>query len=206
MRGKTQTEGRITRRVMGGTSAAAGVAALLGAAPGVAGAAAVPGSDASVIADWNATAVTTIVNDGGKAGAETFPWLAFTQAAVYNAVVGITGKYELYKWTSAGPADASPQAAAAAAAHRVLMSYFGYVPAARARLTDAYAASLGKVPEGAAKTAGVRYGERAADRILELRADDGRSAVLRFEMPMGPGVWRPAPAARAPFATPWLAT
>ena len=175
---------------------AAGVAALFGAAPSTAAAASGPGYDPSVITDWNATAVATIVTDAGKGGAETFCWLAVAQAAVYNAVVGITGRYDLYKWTSAGPSDASPQAAAAAAAHRVLMSYFGYVPAARARLTDAYAASLGKVPEGAAKTAGVRYGERAADRILELRADDGRSGALRFAMPEGPGVWRPTPAAR----------
>lgn len=199
---KTRIDGRMTRRVMGGAAAGA---ALLGAAPGITSAA-TPGSDPSVITDWNATAVATIVNDAGKAGAEVFCWLGFAQAAVYNAVVGITGRYDLYKWTAAGPSDASPQAAAAAAAHRVLMTYFGYLPAARARLADAYSASLAKLPDGAAKASGVRYGERAADRILELRADDGRSGSLRFAMAAAPGVWRPTPAARAPFATPWLST
>ncbi|HET7770490.1 MAG TPA: vanadium-dependent haloperoxidase, partial [Chloroflexota bacterium] len=116
----------------------------------------------------------------------------------------ITGRYELYKWTTRGPADASPQAAAAAAAHRMLLSSFGHVPAARARLADAYAASLAKVPSGAAKDQGVRYGERAADRILALRIDDGRFGTLRFTMPLAPGVWRPTPPAMAPFFGPWL--
>ena len=38
-----------------------------------------------------------IVVDAGKANAEAFLWYAFEQAAVYNAVNGITGRYELYK-------------------------------------------------------------------------------------------------------------
>ena len=33
----------------------------------------------------------TGITDAGKANAEGFLWYAFTQAAVYNAVVGITG-------------------------------------------------------------------------------------------------------------------
>jgi hypothetical protein len=55
----------------------------------------------SVITDWNATAVATIVTDAGKANAEAFLWYAFEQAAVYKAVVGITRCYELYRWDSA---------------------------------------------------------------------------------------------------------
>jgi hypothetical protein len=47
---------------------------------------------------------------------------------VYNAVVGITGEYELYKWNARAPKGASPQAAAAVAAHRILMTYFGANP------------------------------------------------------------------------------
>src|SRR5688572_2839262 len=186
---------------------AGGAAALaLSAVPGrgTAHAAAGPGHDPSVITDWDATMVATIITDAATVPAEAFTWYGLIPAAVYNAVVGITGRYELYKWTERGPADASPQAAAAAAAHRILLSSFGYVPAARARLADAYAASLAKVPSGAAKDQGVRYGERAADRILALRVEDGRFGSLTFDVPLAPGVWRPTPTAMAPFFGPWL--
>ena len=87
-----------------------------------------PDADPVVIRDWNATMVATVAVDAGKANAEAFMWFGFVQAAVYNAVVGITRDYELYKWDKRGPQSASPEAAAAAAAHDVLLHYF---PASR---------------------------------------------------------------------------
>ena len=88
----------------------------------------------------------------------------------------------------------------------MLLTYFGHLPAARARLADAYAASLAQVPDGAPKQQGIRYGELAADRFLELRTGDGRFGATSFTMPPAPGVWRPTPTAMAPFFDPWLAT
>jgi hypothetical protein len=154
-----------------------------------------------VITDWNAVAVATIVVDAGKANAEAFLWFAFEQAAVYNAVVGITRQYDLYRWNVRGPTSASPEAAAAAAAHRVLLTYF---PGSAPRLSAAYAASLENVPDGPAKEQGIRYGERAARHIIDLRADDGRFADITFDEPLAPGVWRPTPPSFAPFFDPWL--
>jgi hypothetical protein len=84
----------------------------------------------------------------------------------------------------------------------MLLTHFGHLPAARARLADAYAAALAKVPNDAGKQEGIRYGERAADRILALGVGDGRFAPLSFTMAPAPGVWRPSP---APFFDPWLA-
>ena len=55
-------------------------------------------SDAVVIADWNATAVATLVTDEARTPAEAYVYFAFTHAAMYNAVVGITGEYRLYRW------------------------------------------------------------------------------------------------------------
>jgi vanadium-dependent haloperoxidase-like protein len=160
-----------------------------------------PAADPAVITFWNETAVATIVTDAGKANAEAFLWYAFEQAAVYNAVVGITGRYELYNWNTRGPKWASPEAAAAAAAHRVLSTYF---PASQTRLDTALADSLLQIPDGHAKEQGVRYGEKAADRIIELRVDDGRFADVPFDVPLEPGVWRPTPPGFAPFFDPWL--
>ena len=108
---------------------AAGVlaAALLATTLGGIGARAAPAraaADPAVIPYWNGVAVDVIVVDAGKANAEAFLWYAFTQAAVYNAVVGITGRYEPYKWDPEAPEVASPEAAAATAAYRVLLEYF----------------------------------------------------------------------------------
>jgi hypothetical protein len=166
-----------------------------------AGAKTSPDVDPTVISDWNATAVATIVVDAGKANAEAFLWYGFEQAAVYNAVVGITRKYELYNWNKRGPRAASPEAAAAAAAHRLLLHYF---PGSQARLDAALEASLAKVADGPAEDQGVRYGERAADRIIALRTNDGRNAPITFDVPPGPGVWRPTPPTFTPFFNPWM--
>jgi hypothetical protein len=165
-------------------------------------------SDPTVITTWNAIAVSTIAgpppNGAGKGNAEGLLWFSFVQAAVYNAVVGITGEYELYKWNARSPKGASPQAAAAVAAHRILMTYFGADSTIAANLDAALTTSLGEIPDGVPKQQGMHYGRRAADRIIELRANDGRFAPVVFDVPLAPGVWRPTPPANAPFFDPWL--
>ena len=186
---------------------AAGVlaAALLATTLGGIGAGAAPAraaADPAVITFWNGVAADVIVVDAGKANAEAFLWYAFTQAAVYNAVVGITGRYEPYKWDPDAPEVASPEAAAATAAFHVLLEYF---PASEAKLNAAYETSLDGIPDGDPKEGGIRFGERAAARIIRLRTDDGRFADVPFEIPLGPGVWRPAPPTFTPFFDPWLA-
>jgi len=160
-----------------------------------------PALDPGVIADWNATAVATIATDAGKGNAEGLLWFSFVHAAVYNAVVGITRCYELYEWDNLGPRGAYPEAAAATAAHRVLLKYF---PASQARLDSDLAASLAQIPDDRARRQGVRYGERAAGRIIKLRSNDGRFADISFDVPLAPGVWRPTPPGFAPFFDPWL--
>jgi len=176
-------------------------AALLAATVGGTASGARGAADAAVIRDWNATMVATIVTDAGKGNAEGILWYSFVQAAVYNAVQGITHRYELYKWDVRGPRAASPEAAAATAAYQVLMHYF---PASASRLNTAYAASLARVPDGTAESQGISYGERAAARLIELRTGDGRNAPIVFDMPLAPGVWRPTPPGNGAFLVPWL--
>ena len=165
-----------------------------------------PGAaDAAVIADWNATTVATLVTDAARSPAEAYVYFAFTHVAMYNAVVGITGKYRPYRWHAHGPGWASSEAAAASAAYHLLLHYF---PASKPRLDAAYAASLAGTPDGASERAGVRFGKCAAHHIINLRADDGRYAPLEFTKPVGPGVWRPtaeSPVPFAPFSTTWMA-
>jgi hypothetical protein len=192
------------RELLAGLSGAAALAAVIHHGGAAAASTPDPAADPAVIADWNATAVATIVTDAGKASIEAFIWYGFTQAAVYNAVVGITRRYELYQWDRRGPSRASPQAAAAAAAHRLLRHYF---PASQARLDGAYAASLAPIPDGPAKQQGISYGQQAADRIIALRVDDGRNdetVVFALPVPAPPGRWRPTPPGNAGFFGAWL--
>ncbi len=195
----------VVRHRRRGRAAAMAAVALLSMGLGSAEASASPrqaAADPKVVSDWNAIAFDTIVVDAGKANAEAFMWFAFEQAAVYNAVVGITRQFELYEWNARGPRGASPQAAAAVAAHDVLLEYF---PASQSRLDTALAASLAEILDGPQKKQGIHYGERAADRLIELREDDGRFALVTFDVPPAPGVWRPTLPAFAPFFDPWLA-
>jgi hypothetical protein len=105
--------------------------------------------DPTVITDWNALAVTTLAGDATKAPTEAILYMAFVQAAVYDAVVGVEGRYQPYRFHAHAPHGTSAQAAAAAAAHQVLVTY---VPSAQATLDTAYAASLATLPDGRAKT------------------------------------------------------
>jgi hypothetical protein len=185
--------------------AALAVAALLATlATGTATAATpttVGAGDPTVITDWNTIAVTTLVGDTTKQGTETILYMGFVQAAVYDAVVGVEGRYEPYRFRAHAPGGTSAQAAAAAAAHKVLVTYSPY---AQATLDAAYAASLAQLPDGKAKSRGIAFGTHAADNLIALRADDGRNANIQFTQASGPGVWRPTPPAFAPMVTPWM--
>ncbi|MDQ4036165.1 MAG: vanadium-dependent haloperoxidase [Chloroflexota bacterium] len=171
------------------------ILSLVSAAP--AAAANPPGAaDAGVITDWNAVAVTAI--PGNPAA---FLNYAIVHLAMYNAVVGITGEYELYQWDVRGPAKASPEAAAAAAAHRVLMTYFGHTHAAT--IDAQLVASLGNVPDGVREQQGIRYGLEAADHIIALRTGDGRGAAVTVPVGDAAGEWNPIPP-QTGMAVPWL--
>lgn len=162
-----------------------------------------PGAaNAAVISTWNQIAVNTVTNDGASAGPTAFIYFAIVHLAMYNAVVGITGEYELYRWAKHAPTGASPEAAAAAAAHRVLSNYF---PAAATNLDAQLATSLAAVPDGGAQDKGISYGVRAADNIIALRMNDGRNAIVDVPIADAPGEWVPTSSApNAQFASAWL--
>jgi hypothetical protein len=157
--------------------------------------------DPAVISEWNAIAVATLAGDTTKQPIEDILYMGFVQAAVYNAVVGVEGRYAPYQFHAHAPRGASAQAAAVAAAHQVLVTY---VPSAQATLDADYAASLAQIPDGKAKTQGIAFGTRAADSVIRLRAHDGRNAPIFFTQLPAPGVWRPTPPLFLPMSAPWL--
>jgi hypothetical protein len=155
-----------------------------------------------VVLDWNATAAATLVASG-KPQPESMLYVALTQVAVYDAVVAIEGGFEPYLIVPGVPPGSSPEAAAAAAAYGVLVSYF---PAQKPALDAAYAASLAAIPDGTAEDRGVLVGQQVATGLIAARVDDGRDDPETFTPTPAPGVWRPTPPAFAAAQTPWLAT
>jgi len=103
---------------------------------------------------------------------------AILHAAVYDAVDAIAKTNAPYLVDLGAPRHASEPAAAAAAAHAVLVRLY---PTQAAALDADLAVSLSQVPNGRAKDQGVRVGEEAAAAILTARSEDGslyRSADL----------------------------
>jgi hypothetical protein len=120
---------------------------------------------------------------------------AMMHLAVFEAVNAIVGDYEPYLGTIAAPSGASPDAAAVAAAHRILVSLH---PGAAASLDAARAASLAGIPDGPAKNDGIAVGEAAAAAVLARRASDGAAnAAVPYTPGTDPGDWQPAPPAFA---------
>ena len=95
---------------------------------------------AAAISEWNEIAQKTLLADTTKAIPEDFLYMGFVHAAVYNAVVGIEGRYQPYRFRAKAPQGASSQAAAVAAAHKVLLEYSA--DAQHANLDASYTASL----------------------------------------------------------------
>jgi hypothetical protein len=156
----------------------------------------------NVVTDWNAIASTTIVKNGGKPPSSSPVWFAYTSLAVYDAVNAITGQYRPFYYRGTGPRTASVDAAAVAAAHRILVNYF---PAQQSDLDGRFAASLSDISaDPAAKDAGVSVGEAAAASLIAARSGDGLEANVPYVPGSGPGVWIPTPPAFAAAATPWL--
>jgi hypothetical protein len=160
---------------------------LLGAMAGVMLFATAP-AKADVVSDWNAIMQTTINSQNPLAQSR---YGAITQLAVFEAVNAITRDYKPYLGTVKASRDASPEAAAVAAAYRVLVTYF---PASQPTLDAARASSLSSIPNGAAKDAGIAAGEAAANAMITLRAADGSSPAEFYVPPsLDPGQYQVTP-------------
>jgi hypothetical protein len=162
---------------------------------------------ADTVTDWNRNATDVLIVDNGQ-GAAAIAHLAMVEGAVYDAVNAIDRRYTpLVSMPRARPWY-SQDAAAVAAAYRVLTTSepplvpVAQLPAAVTKLRPLYDAALAAIPDGPAKDGGVATGIRAADAMIENRLDDGRFTGYRFPVGTGPGEWRPTSGNNDPFA--WL--
>lgn len=151
-------------------------------------------TNSDVVIDWNATLLRAIRT------AQTAPPLAsrnmaMVHAAIYDSVNGITGSYNPYFVNQTAPIGASPEAAAAAAAHRVLINLY---PNQQATFDVALTASLADLTDGPSEDAGVAYGHSVADAILLERSTDGSNQTVNYTSGTEPGDWQPTPPNFAP--------
>jgi hypothetical protein len=121
-------------------------------------------------------------------------------AAMHDAVNGAVPVYET-SISRLSDRNADPRAAAAAAAHRVLVSLF---PSNASAFDLQLAASLAAIPDGPAEEAGVALGFAVGQFIADVRANDGMDAPDPFGPPPGPGVWEPTPPAFVPAIEPQM--
>src|SRR5215208_343789 len=144
---------------------------------------------ADTVTEWNVNATTALMATAAQPPQASVPHMAMVQGAVYDAVNAIDGGHDGYLLTSrlASPFD-SKEAAAAAAAHRVLSSI---VPGQQAVLDAQYATSLATIPDGSSKARGIAVGEAAAAAMIAARTDDGRFGAFRFSAGPGAGAWLP---------------
>ncbi len=156
---------------------------------------------ADVVGDWNETllqAVRTASTNPPRASRI----MAMTHLSIYDAVNGIAPTHRPYLSHPAAPAGASPEAAACAAARVVLENVYSGNATVLGQIGASYTSTLATVPDGAAKDAGVAWGEARGMAMLAFRANDGSDAVVPYTPDPVPGRWRPTLPGFAPALLP----
>jgi len=149
--------------------------------------------DPAVITEWNNLAEGIIPASAGPTLPRTY---AMMHIAMFDAVNSIEGDYTKYQVRVPAWRGASSEAAAAQAAHDVLVALW---PAGSAGFDAALTARLAKLHPTRAQL-GVHVGRQVAKAILEWRASDGWATPQTFTPPALPGVWQPTPPAFAAAA------
>jgi len=145
------------------------------------------------VLQWN-RALLVIVRTPGAQPATIHPTRSFAimHAAIYDAVNAIDKTHKSYFVNLRGVSQsASQDAAAAAAAHEVLV---GLYPQFQAMLDAELQQSLAQIPDGAHKADGIILGQIAADGILALRSNDGSNAPpIPYVFGSAPGDYQSTP-------------
>ena len=156
---------------------------------------------------WNKIAEDTVVGTPGMFQGEGFLYMAYVQAAEWEAMAAIDRGYEPL-FPPKGPASrqASLDAAIVEAAYQTLVYYF---PSQSGTLSGLRTEALAALPDGAPKTEGTAVGAAAAAKVIAARSGDGRmpvGTIVPYTPPASAGLayWEPTPPAFAPAQTPWL--
>src|SRR6516164_3302668 len=169
----------------------AGTTAAVLAAANLAPAMAQAPKPASQVVQWNRT-LLVIVRTPGAQPATIHPTRSFAimHAAIYDAVNAIDGTHKPYLVRLSASHFASQEAAAAAAAHEVLVKLY---PNFQATLDAQLQQALTQLPN-VGKAEGISTGNTVADRILALRSNDGSNAPpIPYVFGNAPGDYQSTP-------------
>ena len=153
--------------------------------------------NAEVIIEWNQILQQNI---GGPPFAQVRTY-AMMHIAMADAVVAIEGDYRPYRArVSWAPRGASAEAAAAQAAHDVLVVL---IPAGQTTFDTALGTRLANISPGR-RASGVAVGKKVAAEILAWRQNDGFAGANpqppAFLASTLPGIWRPTASGPAQFS------
>jgi hypothetical protein len=152
-------------------------------------------SSADVVLEWNQLLQSTLPPPGNPQTPRTY---AMMHIAMFDAINAIEREFEPYRVRLRRGVGGSTSAAAAQAAHDVLVALN---PVAASQYDEALADDLGDRPSGFVRR-GAEIGARIAKEILEWRRDDGWivSAFPPYAEPLLPGRWQPTPPTNAAAA------
>jgi hypothetical protein len=149
--------------------------------------AAASGTSAEVIVTWNRILQESFPTQG----VGTVRPFSMTHIAMFDAINAIERDYDPYLVKRRSGDGGSPEAAAAQAAHDVLVALN---PSATATYDAALAEQLGQKPSGFVRR-GAAVGARVAKEVLAWRQNDGWvvSPFPAYAEPLLPGRWQPTP-------------
>jgi hypothetical protein len=126
---------------------------------------------------------------------------AMVHLAMHDAVNAVYPVYASYKFAGKDT-GADPVAAAASAAHAVLLNL---LPESKNFLDSCLAVSLEEVQNGQKKNRGIELGKQAAQAILQDRANDGagQNPIVQIPVTNVPGVYQVVPPFDFQFAPFW---
>jgi membrane-associated phospholipid phosphatase len=139
-----------------------------------------------VVLDWNATLLNAIVTDR-TAPPMAARNMAMVHTAIYDAV------------TIAAQPGISQEAAAAAAAYRILLNLY---PTQGDTFDIQLTSSLAEIPDSLAEIKGAMVGWSAADAVLASRCHDGANTPVQYHPGTAPGDWQPTPPDNLPALLP----
>jgi hypothetical protein len=149
-------------------------------------------SSAAVVVKWNQLLQNTLPQPGNPLSPRFY---AMTHIAMFDAINAIERDFEPYRVRLRPGLGGSPTAAAAQAAHDVLVALN---PSSMTTYDEALAADLGDRPSGFVRR-GAEIGAHVAKEILAWRQDDGWVVATfpPYTEPPLPGRWQPTPPAGA---------
>jgi PAP2 superfamily len=152
-----------------------------------------PTNAVNPVVQWNRT-LLAIVRTAGAQPATVHPTRSFAimHAAIYDAVNAIDRTHKPYLVRLTGVSRfASQDAAAASAAHEVLVTLY---PTFKTSLDSQLQQSLASIQDGADKAEGIAIGKTVADQVLTARSKDGSDALpIPFAFVNAPGDYQSTP-------------